>query len=292
MNTALDISYPSLRTALEETERTLAAASSAEPRAVAEWLLAAVLDCSRMELHVRVEEKLTESQYARLLAYRERAARREPVQYVLGETEFMGLRLGCDRRALIPRPETELLAEMVTDDARVSGPARPVIVDVGTGTGCLALALAVALPQATVTALDIDEDALALARENAARLGLQDRLVFRRSDLLEALGGDTVDLIVANLPYVASDDWPQLPPEVRDYEPRGALDGGPRGLAVLERLIVRALPALRPGGRLYLEIGADQGAPVRALLEDAGFDAVTIHRDWKGRERIARGTRP
>lgn len=290
MTIALDNPF-TVRSVLAETVRRLTLAAAAEPRLTAEWLVAAILNRPRMELYTRLDATLSPTEHALLTAHTERAARHEPVQYILGETEFMGLRIGCDRRALIPRPESEVMAAMIMDDVRAAVPAKYPIVDVGAGTGCIALALASALPQASIIAVDIDESALALARENAERLGLADRVAWRHDDLLTHFHEAPAELVTANLPYIATEDWRKLPAGIRDYEPRRALDGGPHGMDFIERLAIQAFSVLRTEGRLYLEIGADQGVPVQALLASAGFAEVAIHPDWAGRDRIARGVK-
>lgn len=292
MNTAFDRRVCTVRVALEQAERTLAKTDATSQRWAAEWLMSDVLACSRLEIYTRLDEELDETRRALWSSYLARAERHEPVQYILGETDFMGLRIACDPRALIPRPETEFMTGMIVDELRQSGWSDSVCVDVGTGTGCIALALADAFPRARLTAIEVDAQALALARENAARLGLSERVAFRQGDLLEGVAPESADLIVANLPYIATDHWGLLPHDVRDYEPRRALDGGARGLDYIERLAAQAVIVLRSGGRVYLEIGADQGAAVRALLNAAGFVETTVHADWAGRDRVVRGGKP
>lgn len=292
MNTALDNKVCTVRAALEQAERILFTAGATSQRWAAEWLMSDVLACSRLEIYTRLDEELDEARHALWESYLARAQRHEPVQYILGETNFMGLRIACDRRALIPRPETEFMTGMIVDDMRQHGRSAPVGVDVGTGTGCIALALADALPQARLTAIEMDGQALALARENAARLGLTARIAFREGDLLEGVEPESADLVVANLPYISTDMWGSLPPAVRDYEPRCALDGGARGLDYIERLTAQAQTVLRRGGRLYLEIGADQGDAVRAIAVNAGFVETTVIEDWARRDRVVRGGKP
>ena len=291
MTTTLDNHVRTVLSALTETEQVMTAASVPSPRLAAEWLVAGVLGCPRLAVFTRSDTALTEPEQVLLGAYTARAARHEPVQYILGETEFMGLRIGCDPRALIPRPETEVMTAMVVDDLRRSGSAHPAIVDVGTGTGCVALALAAALPQARVTALDVDASTLALARENGKQLELSDRVHFQQGDLLAGFDHASADVIVANLPYIATDEWATLSVGVRDFEPRRALDGGVSGLDYIERLAVQAFSVLVPEGRIYLEIGADQGPSAHALLEAAGFSPVSIHSDWTRRDRIVKGVK-
>jgi release factor glutamine methyltransferase len=281
---------PTVRELLHETAGQLAAAGVEGARAVAEWLLAAVLDLPRLELFTRLDRVVTTDQAARFCGYAQRAARHEPLQYILGETAFMHLTIRCDRRALIPRPETELLADLMRQDIETTAMPSPVLVDVGTGTGAIALFLADRFPTASVQAVDRSPNALALARENAQCLGLAQRIDFQLGDLLASFSPATADFVAGNLPYIPSADCDALEPVVRDYEPRLALDGGPHGLDLINRLIPQARSVLRPGGRLYLEIGADQGPAARDALIAAGFSSVTIKTDTHERDRIACAT--
>ncbi len=198
----------------------------------------------------------------------------------------------CDRRALVPRPETEQLAEWVLAWAPLWARPKPVVADVGTGSGCLAVTLALERPAARVLATDTSSDALALARENAARHGVGGRLWFRQQDLLAGQPPASLDAVVSNPPYVATADWARCAATVRDFEPRAALDGGPDGLAVIRRLVRQARDALAPGGALFLEIGDRQAGAVRALLEAAGFADACVRRDHAGRDRLLRAVRP
>jgi release factor glutamine methyltransferase len=194
--------------------------------------------------------------------------------------EFYGLEFTVTPDVLIPRPETETLVEQAL--AR-----RPrTVVDVGTGSGCVAVALAVHLPHAWVWATDLSRAALRVAATNARRHGVADRILFIQADLLLPLRGP-VDLVVSNPPYVAEEEWPALPPSVREYEPRQALDGGPGGLQVIRRLLEDAPRLLRPGGTLLVEIGADQGSRVTAMVCTCIPGArARIHTDLAGRDRV------
>jgi release factor glutamine methyltransferase len=236
-----------------------------------------------------------------------RRARREPLQHVLGHWPFLELDLLCDGRALIPRPETEDLAELARARLRSAPPPRCAI-DVGTGSGCLALALAAGDPDARVLAIDLDDAALSLARENAERAGVAERVTFLQGDLLAPLTdpagppptlGDVsrtsnasgpgllpAALIVANLPYVAPSEWDGLQPEVRDHDPRGALVADEDGLALIRRLVAEAPAHLRPDGALMLEMAPPQLGTVTAWLGEAGFGEVTPQADRFGRLRF------
>jgi len=209
-----------------------------------------------------------------------------PLAYLLGEWDFLDFTLTLTRDVLIPRPETEELFDLV----RETGEAPRSVVDVGTGSGGLALAMARYWPEVRVTALDLSPAALAVARWNARRYGLEAKIEFRRSDLLEGIADTPVDRIVANLPYIPTPDLEDLSPEVRK-EPRLALDGGPDGLTLIRRLVPQSVRALRPGGRLYLEVGIGQAAVVARLLSGTGFSNVAIFQDFAGKDRFVRGER-
>ena len=210
-----------------------------------------------------------------------RRARHEPVQYIVGEQEFFGLKFRVTPDVLIPRPETEHLVEAAL--ARTDRDASLRIADVGTGSGAIAVALAHALPRARVTALDISPAALAVAQENAESHGVAIAFGFLKSDLLEAVAGERFDMIVSNPPYVAEGE--ELEPQVRDYEPGSALFAGPEGLDVYRRLIPQAQAALRPGGWLLLEIGHGQRDALAQLL--AGWGNVSFIADLQGIPRVA-----
>jgi len=200
-----------------------------------------------------------------------------PLQHLLGTVEFHKRVFATDARALIPRPETELLMELVLKEPL---PESPCILDVGTGSGVIALTLAAELPRSEVTAVDVSPDALALARENAALLGLTDRVRFIQSDLLEAVDG-AFDLIIANLPYIPGGDIAGLSREVQ-HDPRLALDGGPVGTEMIVRLIDQARCHLKPGGRLVLEIGIDQSARLAVELERQNYRDIRPVADYQG----------
>jgi len=263
--------------------RRLAATGVEGASAALDELLGRMLDCARLEVPLHAEQELESGQIDWLDRLLARLARHEPVAYLLGEVPFHGIRLKTDHRALIPRPETELL---VTAALRDLAQGRVRIIDVGTGSGCVAIALAVARPQAEVTAVDLSPEALELARENA-RLNGADNIRWRLSDLLEGVAPQSHDLVVSNPPYIASEVCRELPRSVREYEPALALDGGADGLELIRRLIGQAAKVLVPGGRLLLEMGYDQGPAVTELLCSIGFTQVVIHRDYAGHDRIA-----
>ena len=235
-----------------------------------------------MDIYMEFDRALTEAELAPLRELVRRRAQREPLQHLLGTVEFLGLTLKTDARALIPRPETEQLCEMLAaaDCAWKGGR----IADVGTGSGCIALALAHALPDARVTGLDAADNALALARENADRCGLTARVTFAKSDLLSAAEAP-FDLIVANLPYIPTGELAALQPEVQ-RDPRAALDGGADGLDLIRRLLPQAAAKLRSGGTLALEVGLDQSVILSSEFPAHGFRDARILKDLQGRERF------
>ena len=275
---------------LQAATEYLAARGVENARLVTEQLMSHVLDCPRLQLYVRFESILSETQLEALRRGMKRLAAGEPLQYVTGDTAFMGHTFKTDRRALIPRPDTEPLVEAVLACEPLWGRPSPAIVEVGTGSGCVAISLALARP-AAYTAIDASPDALALAAENADRLQVADRLTFRQGDLLAGLAAESADAVVANLPYIRTADLAALPRHIREHEPVLALDGGEDGLACIRRLVGQTPAVLRPDGWLFLEIGCDQGAAVSACLGELGYADVAIQPDRGGRDRVASGRR-
>ena len=271
--------------ALAQAATHLANQGVESPRFDAEILLAHALGLNRAAILSRPEQRLTPKQLTRFRDLVARRGEREPLAYIVGHREFFGLDFVVDHRVLIPRPETELLVEQALGLARQKA-ARLQIADVGAGSGAIAVTLAVHLPEATVYALDQSADALEVVAENARRHHVAGRVHGLHSDLLSALSGP-VDLITANLPYVTSDEWQDLAPEIRYYEPRSALDGGPDGLALIGRLLETAVPHLRPSGAILLEIGAGQGAAATALARESIPEArVHLVQDYAGLDRL------
>jgi len=247
------------------------------PRLNAEHLLAHALKRKRIELYLEFERVLTDEELAPLRDLVRRRGQGEPLQHLLGTVEFGGRVFLCDKRALVPRPETEHLVELLK--SRILHPASRII-DIGTGSGVIALSLAAAFPEATVTATDISEDALALARENAERLGLTNRVEFSAGDLLLYVN-HVYDLIVANLPYVAAGDRATLSREVR-HDPEIALFGGERGDELVRKLVEAAPARLKPGGLLALEVGLGQADDLAALMADKNYHDIKTERDYGG----------
>lgn len=250
------------------------------PRLNIELLLAHVLGKKRMDLYLEFERTLSEAELNPLRELVRRRAAGEPLQHLLGTAEFHGRVFTCDKRALIPRPETEQFVELLLQ-SKIQNPS-PKVLDVGTGSGVIALTLAAAWPEARVEAVDISTDALALAGENAARHAVTDRVRFYESDLLAGVEG-TFDLIVANLPYIASEEIATLAREVQ-HDPLTALDGGARGLAIIERLIAEARRHLH--GQLALEIGHDQAEALRAALGAHNYQDIRVVSDYQSRNRF------
>ena len=270
---------------LRGAESYLAERGVENPRLNAEHLLAHALGLKRMELYLQFDRQLTEAERAPLRDTVKRRGAREPLQHILGTAEFHGRTFTCDKRALIPRPETEQLVEIALE--MVKGKTSPKLLDVGTGSCVIAITLALEIPEAEVHAIDLSTDALVLAAENAARHGLADRVRFHQADLFPS--GDTkFDLIVANLPYIPAAEIAALSPEVR-HDPLAALDGGPDGLDLVRRLIDTAPERLTPGGALLLEIGAGQADAVNTLLANRKFRDISVRSDYQNIPRFAVG---
>lgn len=252
-------------------------------RREAEWLLCEATGLDRMGLYLNFDKPLQDDE---LTAYRSMVARRgkrEPLQHILGSQEFDGLEFIVTRDVLIPRFDTETLLEEAVRQA----PRARTVLDIGTGSGCIAVALAQRLPQAAVTAVDLSPDALSIARRNAERNNAQ--IEFLLGSFFQPVSERRFDLIVSNPPYITSADLADLQPEVRDFEPRLALDGGPDGLDAYRVLATEAPRHLEPNGWLLLEIGAGQDKDVARLLADAGFDAIVTVPDSAGILRVAGG---
>ena len=253
----------------------LAARGVDTPRVDAEWILSRALGLSRIELYTQHDRPLTDAERAHARALVQRRGTREPLAYVLGDWDFRRLTLKTDTRALVPRPETEVVVERCL--ALLDGVAAPRVVDVGVGTGAIALALKDERPDAQVIATDLSEDALSLAGENAAANGLDVELV--HADLLAGLEGPFA-LVVSNPPYVGAAELPALPPEVRDFEPAGALVDEGQTL----RLAEQATRVLE--GFLVLEVHEDRAHEILAALEGRGYAAGKVTRDLAGRDRV------
>jgi release factor glutamine methyltransferase len=254
------------------------------PRLNAEHLVGHALGLKRMQLYLQFERPLAEAELARIRPLVKRRSEREPLQYIVGSTDFAGVTLKVDRRALIPRPETELMLELASECCATPPAA---ILDLGTGSGALALALAKKYPAAHVTAVDVSADALALARENAAALGMAERVTVLASNWFAALPADArFDLIVANPPYLSDAEVAETTPEVKGFEPRGALTSGVSGLEALEIILRDSKPRLSGGGWLFCETGIAQHATLLGWARAAGFGRVESRKDLTGRDRF------
>ena len=260
-----------------------------DARTVCELLAARLFNCGRLELYRYLDAVPQTRVVDALRRGLRRVADGEPVQYVLGRWEFRDLTLKVDRRALIPRPETEQLVDFVLASRQISQTPKPLVVDVGTGSGCIILSLARALRDGVFVGLDVSVEALALARENATLTGLAERVLFAESEGCGEFDPASVDVLVSNPPYIPSQTVDGLERHIRDHEPRLALDGGPDGLRVYRALLLDAVMVLKAGGGVFFEIGDDQGPALRTLLEEHGFSEVAIHRDYAGRDRFAVG---
>ncbi len=274
-----------IRELLDWGQQQLKSASIVNPRVAAEIIIRHLLKLRRVDLYVKDSDPVPEpivDEYRSLIA---RKLNREPLQYIVGETEWFGLTIKCTPSALIPRPETEVIVERALD--AIVDVRDPLAADIGTGTGCIAIALAVSRPDVRIIATDISPTALELARENVKGHNLENRVVLRTGNLLEPLErGELFDLIVSNPPYIPEPDLAGLMPEVREYEPRTALVAGPDGLSVIRRLIEEAPGYLKPRGLLIFEIGENQVAEIRRIVQDsARFDILETIVDYNGKGR-------
>ena len=262
-----------------------------DARVASELLAARLLRLGRGMLAGELEKEASEKCVEAMRRGMARLVKGEPVQYVLGEWDFRTLTLKCDRRALIPRPETEELVTRVLGHLNTEAQRHRehLVVDVGTGTGAIVLSLAKECSgNNAFLGTDVSEDAIALAKENAAKCGLSDKVKFAVMDGLDDFDEpQCVDVIVSNPPYVESAVCETLDPRVRDFEPRLALDGGTSGLDFYERYLSDAVNLLKPGGAVYFEIGENQGEAVRQLMFDCGFDSIKIEKDYAGHDRYA-----
>ncbi|MGB7978427.1 MAG: peptide chain release factor N(5)-glutamine methyltransferase [Chlamydiales bacterium] len=244
------------------------------PRRTAEEVVAFVLGLKKMDLYLRFDQPIVEAELGRIRELLKRCGKGEPLEYVLGEVEFLGCRIHLDRRVLIPRPETEILAEMVAKRVE-SG----VLWDVCSGSGCLGIALKKARPDLEVVLSDISADALALAEENAKLNGAFVEIL--QGDLLAPFEGRRADWIVCNPPYISEAEYWNLDPSVKDFEPKLALVGGAKGTEMYERFKESLSRFLKPGGRVFFEIGASQGGALKKL-----FPEGELGLDWAGHSRF------
>jgi release factor glutamine methyltransferase len=275
---------------IESLQSRFTPAGVGNAKRTAEELVAHILGCRPLEIYLR-NEPCPPEQLPALESLARRIEGGEPLQYVVGHVDFFGLEIKCDPRALIPRPETELLVEEVLASKIWTNPSATVV-DVGTGTGCIVITLASQRPEAHLKAIDLSTETLGLARENARAHGLEGRIDWLNQSLLDGFAPGSCAAVVANLPYIATHDWKGLSPAVRDHEPQSALDSGPTGMELIEQLATQARKALVPGGMLFLEFGFDQGEAVRQCLQKAGYLDIQIKRDLAGLDRMAMAENP
>jgi len=277
-------------TVLEAIQRStgfLARKGVDSPRLQVELLLAHALGVPRLKLYLNFEQKLTGANLETVRELVRRRGNREPLQHIIGSTSFCGFEIKVNRHVLVPRPETEMLAERAWQFLAALNPPPGAALDFGTGSGCLAIALAAQCPGAEVHATDISVEALRVARENAALNNLSDKIQFHSGDGFAALPRVLpFDLIVSNPPYVPSAEIEALAPEVRDHDPRLALDGGADGLDFYRRLAAEAANHLRPAGRIMLESGDGQAEQIRQLFVQHKWVVESVEADYTGQPRI------
>lgn len=281
---------PSVLEIIQKSSEFLSARGVESARLNAELLIGHALELKRMQLYLQFERVLTEPELEKIRPLVKRRSQREPLQYIIGTVEFGGLKLKVDRRALIPRPETELLIEKIVGLC-VQPPQS--VLDLGTGTGAIALALSKAFSEAQITAVDVSPEALALAAENVLASGFGPRVRLINSAWFKELQPeDRFELIVSNPPYLTDAETDAAAPEVRGHEPRSALVGGLDGLVDLREIISAASPFLAPGGLLALETGIAQHAELMTLAAAHGFERIESGRDLTGRDRFIFAWKP
>lgn len=277
-----------------KTESFLDSKGVPDARVAGELLAARLLNIGRGFLSSHLDKDVDERCLEAMRRAMKRLAAGEPVQYVIGEWDFRTLTLKCDRRALIPRPETEELVTRVLKFLETRKAARPFVVDVGTGSGAIILSIAKEYKgEGIFLGTDISADAIELATENAVAANLSERVKFAVADGLDEFDEpEIIDVIVSNPPYIESHVCATLDPRIRDFEPMTALDGGVSGIDFYDRYLSDALNILKPGGAVFFEIGENQGELVRKLLFDYGFDSILIEKDYEGHDRYASGILP
>ncbi len=271
--------------AIQKSTEFLAKKGVESPRLQTELLLAHQLKMPRMKLYLNFDRVLTAPETDDLRELIKRRAAREPLQHITGSTNFCGHEIAVSRHALVPRPETELLAELGWKFLLER--QTPNALDFGTGTGCIAIAIAAKCPSAKIAALDISADALALAKQNAAQNKVAERIEFLFGDGFAALKENVqFDLLISNPPYIASAEIATLEPEVKDFDPRGALDGGVDGLDFYRRLAAEAKPFLKPDGKLMIEFGDGQANDIKKIFAAEKWIVEAVQEDYSHRARI------
>jgi release factor glutamine methyltransferase len=273
--------------AIQKSADFLGNKSVESPRLQTELLLAHLLKLPRMKLYLNFDRVLTPAETGALRELVKRRGQREPLQHITGSTSFCGYEIAVNRHALVPRPETELLAELGWQFLSTLNSQPSTALDFGTGTGCIAIALAAKCQDAKIIALDISTDALALAKQNAAQNKVAERIEFVQGDGFGALpAGTQFDLIISNPPYIPSAEIATLQPEVRDFDPRGALDGGADGLDFYRMLAAQAKAFLKPDGKIMLEFGDGQADAIKNIFENEKWIVEAVKEDYSQRERI------
>ena len=273
--------------AIQKSTEFLAKKGVESPRLQTELLLAHLLKMPRMKLYLNFDRVLTAPETDCLREFIKRRGQREPLQHIVGSTSFCGYEIAVSRHALIPRPETEILAELGWKFLSTRNLQPSTALDFGTGTGCIAIALAAKCPNAKITALDVSAEALALAKQNATQNKVAEWIEFLHGDGFAALAATTqFDLLVSNPPYIASAEIETLDPEVKDFDPRGALDGGADGLDFYRRLAVEAKPFLKVDGKIMLEFGDGQADDIKMILETEKWIVEAVQEDYSQRARI------
>lgn len=275
----------------EEGRRILEQAGLPDAALDARFLLEEVCGTNLQTLLVFPEKKVTEEEVNQYRAFVQRRKDREPTAMILGEWDFMGLTFRLNKSTLIPEQDTEVLVETALEELKRRGPGEaPLrILDLCTGSGCILLSLLHELRNAGGLGTDLSEEALEAARENAVRLGLQERAAFRQGDLWEPVGDERFDLIVSNPPYIPTDVIPTLEPEVRCGEPYAALDGGEDGLVFYRRILKEAAGHLKPSGIIIVESGFDEAAQIAALMQDQKLRGIRTVKDYGGLDRVVLG---
>jgi release factor glutamine methyltransferase len=278
-----------VRSLLHWSAEELSSKAFENARLNAELLLSHVLQCKRIDLYLNFAKPLTADQLAEFKSFFKRRLTHEPLQYILGETEFMGLRFTVDRRVLIPRPDTEVLVEQVIDHVRKSSSSTVNILDIGTGSGNIAVSLAYHLEHAAIDAIDSSGEALELAKENAKQNAMEQRITFNHVDLLKEqlpFPHQNFDVIVSNPPYISSEEFVHLQPEVKDYEPLAATTDSADGLTFYKKIADVGKLFLRNGGAVIVEMAYNQSPHVSKIFSNYGYSHIEISKDYSGIERV------
>ena len=257
-----------------------------EARRSCDLLMSFMLKCSPLDLFFKLDDVLSQNLLDAMRRGVKRLAEHEPVQYILGEWDFMVHTFKTDKRALIPRPETEELVQMILECEDIWSGEPAFVIDIGTGSGCIAICLALAKPNGRYLGVDISTDALSLAQENATRLKVGDNIAFSDKELSDLIEPDTVTAIVANLPYIPTADYEALPAHIKSFEPATALDGGEDGLDIIRAVAEDASMVLKNNGYLFLEMDHRQGVAISNMLEQLGFFNISVKQDMAGHDRF------